>query len=645
MSVAKRLAICESESQVNFLKEKRSCFQSITNFFAAEAEAAWAFEKNRIDFFPLENFQTTKDSEFVEGLLKKKILWAQKTDRILQDNIPHFQQCNFHPARYYLYYLQLTWDTLLHRANLLEKLSANYPIDELIYFSNNRQSAFNDNLLSQESVLTSCIPIWADYHGISTTGIPYEQWYQNRKYQKRDCPGITQIKDSLLIPKKKVFRFLRNLKEIPFLLNKPKQTIQKIVINPHYDITSELCDYLKTYSFSFAYLDDFTIGFSDKYPKDHNLDSMLKNTWEQINSERWFWDCDGTQPWALKTVIEPQFRHFWFEIIPKLWHFTHLSQREIERQKVNAVLLSNISGIKDLGLIIAAKMKKIPVFFYMHGANMGDVENTVWDVTDRYFSDYMLVYGTGESEYINNHRPKYSDINVQTIPVGSARMDLIRRQNTNAKTEKIRHQILGSRNIPIVLYVPGGLPANIFRYSYHDFRNIKTFEIRKQVAEIFKNENRVQFVYKPFSATASVDPTRDMLQHICPSCKIVNNISLPELQLGANLIIHEMPSTGFHEGLLTDNPIITFVDKDVFHMPDNVKKMLKKRITLSETGVDFINDIRSAMASGSFTGSFNPIQNANNEFLKQYLTYHDDGKSAVRAANTIQNIIKTKRRE
>ena len=141
-------------------------------------------------------------------------------------------------------------------------------------------------------------------------------------------------------------------------------------------------------------------------------------------------------------------------------------------------------------------------------------------------------------------------------------------------------------------------------------------------------------MYKAF-VSQGPDPTLTMLSETCPSCKILHNIPLSELQWAADLIIHEIPSSGLHEGLLTNKPLIAYVDRDVYRMPDPVKKMLGKRVILAETGDDYLEKIRTALQSRTFS----TLQDPDSEFLQQYFTCLNDGKSAIRAANSIQDIV------
>ena len=115
-----------------------------------------------------------------------------------------------------------------------------------------------------------------------------------------------------------------------------------------------------------------------------------------------------------------------------------------------------------------------------------------------------------------------------------------------------------------------------------------------------------------------------------------DNIPLTELQWAADLIIHEIPSTGMYEGLVTDKPMVVHVDRDVYRMPDEVKTILGKRVRISETNKEFIENVNQFLDSGDFSSLNNPDL----EFVKAFCTHLDDGKSAERAAEAIFSIVK-----
>ena len=481
MSISSHLAICETKNQVETLLSHPVLSPQITDYIATTADAARALQKNRIQFLSVENLQKNESPEFIEKLLKQQIRWAQNTDKILQNSVADFETSNFCPARYYLYYLKNTWDTFIHRADLLEKLKNHFSIEEIVYFSDSNQSKFDEILEIQASVMSTCIPYWAEFHHISQKPIPALKGDSIWTYRDDRRFNVKKIISKLPLPKQKIVKMLRGVKSFPAQFFNPACSLNELIIKQHYDITLEVCECLQNSHFSLVHFEDIINTFKKEpvvSPK--NLNSLLESTWDQVITEEWFWEFGDKPVSYLKNAMKPLYHTFWFKTIPQLWHHMNQSRSILDQRQPKAIVVGNTWGTKDLGLLMAARMKKVPVISYMHGANMGDIENTVWDITDRYYSDFMLVYGPGEKNYIDN-RPCHGDIHVKTIPVGSARLDSIRRQCSQKTGDLIKQRIIGKSSLPLVLYVPGVLFSNWKRYDYIDLGNVRLFETRKQV--------------------------------------------------------------------------------------------------------------------------------------------------------------------
>jgi len=632
-------AICESDQQVKWLITQPQYSSKITHWIAANPSAYWELKHHDIFFSTLEDFQINKSSEKIESLQLEQIHWARNVDAFLQERIADFNSTNFCPAQNYLIYLKNAWDTLINRADLLENITKEVGSDKLVFFYNTHPSNYSSDLTLSGSALSVCIPPWANHHGI--TSIPLQDistditWQQQVQVKNGFRRKITSILPRSLI------HHIQSIINNPFLSNFPSCNLftkknGKVIVRNSYDITEEVTRHLYTSRFTLQSF-DIAVAKSQKYagsllPIDH----ALAEPWQQITDLEWFWKPCGWQKWALRTGLEPLFRYFWFSILPELWTSFTGSRIYIQKQLPLAVYVPSIWGPNETGFIMAARNEDIPVIFYQHGACMGDTENTIWDLTDSYYSDYQFVYGEGAANYI---RSRYSLTVSHSIPnpVGSARLDLVARGISEKKELALRCSILGKTDVPLIIYVPGAFFNNYFRYDYQDFRHCRIFDLRCSVAEIFHNHPEVHFSYKAF-VSGGYDPTLEMLKETCPNCSIIDNIPLTDLQLAADLIIHEIPGTGMYEGLVTDKPMIVHVDRDVYQMPNDVRDLLKKRVCIAETSLELIEKVNQFLDLQNFA----PIDNPNREFIKAFCTHLDDGQSATRAADAIVAIIKNK---
>ncbi len=623
------VVICESRKQVEYFLARRNTLMSDTQLVAANWDAAWVLQKRGASYIALENFDVRQPPDRVEQLLDDQAKWAHRVDALLQESNPQFREMNFRPARYSLYYLKNSWDTLIHRALLLQKLAVQLKLRKVYFFGSPDRLVFERDLTLDVSALAAMIPSWAAHYGIETENLPPmtndKFWRMQYPWDSRRKSLVEHVLPSYVL--QSIRRLYARIKHSP--KNGPiSNGLGEVTIwhAAHYDLTSAVHEQLRLRGVRLMPLPELRTVSSQA------MQRPLDDVWQIARKQDWFWEPGGWQAWRIQDSLEPLFRQFWFDLVPRLWQSTLNVQDAFDHQCPQAIAMAIVPSVEQLGTLITARKRGVPIAFYEHGASMGDVENVVWDVSDRYYSDYMLVYGQGEAQYIQA-RPQHNDTNATPLVVGSARLDDVRRRGSTDFARTLRERIMGASQRPLVLYIPGVPFNNYFRFDYYDFRIAACFEIRKQIARLFNSHPGVHFVYKAFVSQGN-DPTLEMLSELCPNCTIIPDIPLTDLQWAVDVLIHEIPSTGMHEGLLTDKPMIVYVDRDIHRMPPEVKQILAKRAVVAESGDDFIRQIKMLLEQGRYT----PISKPDEEFLRTYDTYLNDGESALRAATAIYDI-------
>jgi hypothetical protein len=628
-------ALCESSRQVRWLIRNREYSGKINQWIAANPSAYWELSQRKIPFSTLEEFQKNRSMHEVESLLQQQTDWSKRVDTVLQESNSDFENTNFCPAQNYLYYLKITWDLLINRADLLESVKNNIITDNLIFFRNPHQLYYSEDLTMSGSALSECIPIWADHYNIRYTPLPVLD--EDNIWQPQKPTGI-RGKIIAKVPRAIIGR-VQSILHNPHLAHFPPVIRHtgvhgKIIVRTAYDVVPEISRLLIKRGYDPIPFDD-DVRRSKRYTGDLTLpDQSLTESWHKVHGLDWFWKPGGWQDWSLRHSLEPLFHHFWSRTIPGLWNSFNGSSRLMKKQSPLAVCVPSIWNLDETGFIMAAHSQNVPVIFYQHGACMGDIENTTWDHNDSYYGNYQLVYGEGAASYLRS-RSTRDEIPAVPIPVGSSRLDGVGLGVPEKRVHTLRRNILKTGDRPLVVYVPGIISNNYFRYDYQDFRNCRIFDIRTRLAEFFNDHRDIQFAYKPFISQGH-DPTLEMLSKTCPACSIIDSIPLTELQWIADLIIHEVPSTGMYEGLVTDRPMIVYVDRDIYRMSDDVKNLLRKRAEIAETGQDLVDRVRQFI----FRGNFSPIVTPDREFVKAFCTHLDDGRSAIRATDVIEDIIK-----
>jgi len=635
-------AICQSNQQVLWLLRHPEYSKKISCWIAANPSACWELRQHNIPFSTVDEVQVNKSPEDIESLQREQVHWAQNVDTTLKAKIPGFESLDFCPAQNYLYCLKNTWDTIINRADLLESVTGAISSDNLVYFQNPPTLQYAEDQTLAGYVLSECIPVWANYHGIQLTplpALPGDQVWQPQVQTRHGIRGRIRS----IIPQS-IFNEIESIHNEPgihlarflssFRLPASKAVKGTIILRTAYDQTPDLSTQLKKdgyYPFPF----NVAVSRSRRYAgSPHSYDHEFAEVWQDLTKRAWFWNPEGWQNWSLRTLLQPLFYHFWHATLPKLWNSYSQSRIYIQKQKPCALCVPSIWGPDETGFVMAAHNERVPVIFSQHGACMGDIENSIWDLTDCCYGDFQLVYGEGVARYIRSRHPASLPHPV-AVPVGSARLDQVSSGISGKRKNAIRESILGKKDVPLVIYVPGVVFNNFFRYTHQNLRDCKNFETRHLMAGVFHNHPELHFVYKSFISQGH-DPTREMLNATCPECSIIDSIPLTDLQWAADILIHEIPCTGMFEGLVTDKPIIVFIDSEIYTMHQPAKSLLGKRAMIAETGHDFIDRVSKFLDKGNFS----PLPCPNREFIREFCTHHDDGQSAVRAANAIEDIIR-----
>ena len=97
------------------------------------------------------------------------------------------------------------------------------------------------------------------------------------------------------------------------------------------------------------------------------------------------------------------------------------------------------------------------------------------------------------------------------------------------------------------------------------------------------------------------------------------------------LFIIDSPATTLLQALTTNKKIIAFADKRFMHFKPEAVALLNKRVIFSTSKAEFLQDIATALKEPDWK----PPEPINEEFLRAYGTYLNDGHSAQRSAQAL----------
>lgn len=625
----KTIAVCESGKQVAWLLGSPGPAGTPDTILAVNPEADWALRERNVPFLTLDAFQRNREPSDVEALQAGQIAWARRLDGALQVAVPAMQAAGFCPARYYLFYLKNYWDTFIVLADALEKIREELDFSTVMYFADDGPLSFDSDLMLRCSALSHCIPLWADHHAIRQVRLPPR-------------PGDTPWATHIHMKRNWIHALASGMKKVSGCAAGAAARLsgagrhagsgaggrKQLIVRKQYDITARVMEELEERGTDIVPFDPFAKKIARSRGRSPpELSRQLDQVWQEVSRQDWFVQPGGWQEWKTDPLLIALFRHFYLTCVPQLWERMGAAQEQLARGKPDGILCGSVWGLAETGLVMAARAEGIPVFFYQHGSSMGDIENTIWDLTDLYYADYTLLYGMGPAEYAGK-RAAIGGLSARSIVTGSARLDLLQAGRRHAESPA------RSGSTPFVLYIPSSFSSNLFRYDYTNFRNSTVFSIRLDAARLFHDRPGFRYGYKAF-LSRGYDPTPAMLARTCPACQVINDVPLSELQWEADLLVYETPSTGMYEGLLTDKPVIVLADRGMVAMPDDVRELLGRRATVCGSGPAFIRAIGQVLDRGLPA----PLAEPDRGFLKRFGTHADDGKSAERAADAIGRII------
>ncbi len=625
------LYFCETRTQANIAYRKIPNKTRESVFISAYPSSAQWFDENTVDYLNAESFERVHSTNDIVDLLKKQIQWAHNVDNFL--NIIHDNfEVEFNPTVHYIYYIKSLWDTIIHHAEIIETIITEKEPDVFYYFSNLQPIKIYNGLTFEGSIYAPIISHLCDYHNIYSepiTTTERDQFFKDPNFKEPNYFFRLNQKIRRLL-KPYVYRLMYDYQILSLKYNPLK--LNTLIIQQSYEFTPEVCSYIERRGYKIINMDTFPLkenltGFHEPLSK-----LSINELWGKISKDKWFYRKNGWSNTDLSPLFEPFFYHYITQEIPRLWNNLLLSKKILFNIQPKAIGFG-VWESKTIGLLLAAKDLKIPRIMYLHGGSVGDIENPGVVYTIHFLSDFVLVYGPDQAKYINS-KDWYP--NFSSIPevVGDARLEWLKETIKPNRVISIKRGIHQNSKKPIVLYVPGSIFTNFYRYSCQNIRNTETFETRKSIFDLVKSHaDSISFVYKPF-VTNHEDPTCKMIEKNYPNIRMIGDISLPELQCAADLIIQEVPSSGMYESMITDKPMIVLVNRHIYDMPDYVKQLLSKRVHIASDTNEFINMIQDAMNDIP-----NWIQsNDNKDFWKRFCV-PEDGKSAILAAEKIHEII------
>lgn len=328
------------------------------------------------------------------------------------------------------------------------------------------------------------------------------------------------------------------------------------------------------------------------------------------------------------SIIKRRFQYYLDHVFPRYAGMCPRINRDLKRLKIDLLVGSHSPlTVSENIAAICAKRMGIKIVSFQHGS-YGDRFNHNVHVNDldNCATDYFFAWGDDVKAYAARYNLK----RVNIISVGSAWID-------NIISKK---QALAKKNrIPNVLYLPTTLRVSPKeRMLPGEFSDNTYFSMqRKIVSELSKNK-KIKLLVKLQYRDLKNNPIVDFIkENNFENAKLVKG-NLEKLLKNIDLVVSDFMSTTLIQTLALDKNIMYYIDQEAMLIEPSARAALEKCIYCYSNIDEFIKAIYDYSES---TERF--PRKENSEYLRSYGTYLGDGKSAERALDYIEGIIKSNR--
>jgi hypothetical protein len=611
------LAFVESASQVQSVLNGPDQEQ-VDAFVALHPEAAWALYEVNKPYLKLEDGYNEQDlCELAQQALDEQQAWADWLDRSLHDHIPEFGEANFCPARLYLYWLKIMFDSLNIRISTLEWALQNWrPRRVLIPTGESVQQRFGWDLTYRDSLYPSVLQHIAKRIGTETAIIG-----SSRLAAPLESVTAIDFARFTNFLKTQSVSLVRGIGRWITALNTDFSTHDALIVSREYDLAPVWALASKQH-IRLASWESLVNRLRPviKSAACYEARGWMATIWCNIHNSEEFRQPSQPRGYDLWSMVRARLHFWWHVLIPQQWAVYKTVLCSFKTSLPRSVVVSRVNDHVERAVFSAMRTLGIPTYIYQHGGFVGWCECLGWDSSDLLHTQYELTYGRAVSEYFMARRERSNQRLAHPLSVGSSRLDALRKQIRTTR----RHRR------PVVLLVPNLIPGNDRYLDCGNLPDVTESEIQAAMVSVAHDFPQYDFVFKTFPNQADT-PAVKLAGRQGSNCRVVFKAKLPILMAKADLIVLSFPSTALLEALLTDRPILVLADRRSIRLLREARAALSKRVILAESAEEFLESLRKLLLQGAFP----PILHPDQSFLEMYGTYINDGNSAQRVLEAV----------
>lgn len=632
------LFLVEHASQVQDLLSRG--LRDKGNWISLGPSAMWSLDAEGISYRTIEEFYAVEELENLCLGTHERIEWlCNSLDEYLLELSPELREWEMYPFLFYIFPLTILFDGLIGRIFQLRAVLNTYPNHTVwVHTAPDCEWGAFDITFSNEETLWGrllSLPGWdRNIEPVEESGRTdsYSSNFSEKLMNRNDVSGNFKeiIKKSLAlstVARNIQSRDWRGLLDLVRSKSKGSLLINNGVYEWSYTIPI-LRD--KAWRILFANDRFFYSGTTNgKARQSGNIESVIEKNPELMA-------CFESHGVSFYPLLKSRFSWILGSVPNQFQQIKLKVEETVKRYRIKGILTAmNTTGVGN-AVNQAGRYLGLPVFTWQHGFvthNRGRITQ-IREFVDLMTSDVVITFGREVKEAYQLYSDKFSS---NALSIGSGSLDKIKSlsANSNQPVNRANHQFVTRR----ILYVTTGYCENTWYCGFsppsddrHFFRSqLLIMESLRDIVET--PEYQAEATVKLHPTDSHRDPPWVDTFSKCKGFRIVkNSSSFVELLLASDIIIVDSPTTTALQTVATSKPL--FVLMQHIGYPDSAKKMLEKRAICASNVPTLMEALNSYLRTDLYSADVD-----NNEFLKAYGNYLDDGKSAERAVEVIEDYI------
>jgi hypothetical protein len=295
----------------------------------------------------------------------------------------------------------------------------------------------------------------------------------------------------------------------------------------------------------------------------------------------------------------------------------------IRRYNVKAVLTSNTPAFTGHALAQACRHFHLQVIRWQHGfmvAQNGRI-NQLNEYNDVMTSDVVFTFGQAVTKAHELYIHKFP---AKVISIGSSSLDKIREIRKKGKEISKRTILYVTTSYYRNRWYCGFSPPFSDRYLLKD--QMMIMDSLKQIVNNYEAKVTVKLPRASFSVLPLANEFSLIFRVVVVSPNFI------QLMYENNIIIIDAPTTTVLEAVATKKPV--FVLMNHIRYPDIARILLQKRAVCADSVEELMSQLQCYIEQGIYAADVD-----NDEYLREYGNYLNDGKSAQRALNKVLEIV------